>query len=110
MYYTIFRPFRHCRAGKIVLDYYCGFVYTFLRQANSTRIWRNRQTRQLEGLVGATSCKFKSCYPHQNGSRELIAHGFFFACEAVDPARVTGIIKSGKDRDAAKAARRFIQT
>ena len=29
------------------------------------RIWRNWQTRQIQVLIGATRCRFNSCYPHQ---------------------------------------------
>ena len=29
------------------------------------RVWRNWQTRQLQVLVFARRCRFKSCYPHQ---------------------------------------------
>ena len=29
------------------------------------RIWRNWQTRQIQVLIAARLCRFKSCYPHQ---------------------------------------------
>ena len=28
-------------------------------------LWRNRQTRQIQVLVGATRCRFDSCQVHQ---------------------------------------------
>ncbi len=32
--------------------------------SKNKRIWRNRQTRWLQVPVGATRCRFNSCYPH----------------------------------------------
>ena len=32
---------------------------------HSLRLWRNRQTRYLEGVVEVTPCEFKSHQPHQ---------------------------------------------
>ena len=36
------------------------------------RIWRNWQTRMVQVHVRATSCRFKSCYPHQKKTLTLI--------------------------------------
>ena len=36
------------------------------------RIWRNWQTRMVQVHMNASSCRFKSCYPHQvSRSRNL---------------------------------------
>ena len=34
------------------------------RHKKCMRIWRNWQTRSIQVLVGATRCRFESCYPH----------------------------------------------
>lgn len=33
---------------------------------NYMRVWRNWQTRHLEGVVSVSSCGFESHYPHQS--------------------------------------------
>lgn len=44
------------------------------------RIWRNRQTRQIQVLVVAIPCVFKSHYPHQRKTSQLHQlRGFFIA-------------------------------
>ena len=37
----------------------------YIKKVKIKRMWRNWQTRQIQVLMGATSCRFKSCYPHQ---------------------------------------------
>ncbi len=32
-------------------------------------LWRNRQTRQIQVLVGATRCRFDSCQVHQKSAK-----------------------------------------
>lgn len=32
-------------------------------------LWRNRQTRQIQVLVGATRCRFDSCQVHQKKAK-----------------------------------------
>ena len=39
-----------------------------LLEALSTPGWRNWQTRQLEVLVGASSCRFESCPGHYSAA------------------------------------------
>ena len=34
-------------------------------------LWRNRQTRQIQVLVGATRCRFDSCQVHQKRQPRL---------------------------------------
>ena len=41
-------------------------------------MWRNWQTHKTKDLMKATSCRFKSCHPHQN-CRFLREDGFFLA-------------------------------
>jgi hypothetical protein len=38
------------------------------------REWRNWQTRQVEGLVVAIPCRFKSCFPHSLLDLEDLFH------------------------------------
>ncbi len=35
------------------------------------RVWRNWQTRMVQVHVRAISCRFKSCYPHQENSPSI---------------------------------------
>ena len=44
-----------------------GNIYKCLKF--NMRIWRNWQTRMVQVHVKAISCRFKSCYPHQNRNR-----------------------------------------
>ena len=45
----------------ILLDFTRILLYNIMVEM---RIWRNRQTRQIQVLVVAIPCVFKSHYPH----------------------------------------------
>ena len=42
------------------------------------RIWRNWQTRMVQVHMNASSCRFKSCYPHQTESERNSRSDSFF--------------------------------
>ena len=51
-----------------------------------TRVWRNWQTRKIQVLMTARTCRFDPCYPHQTKikrTREKILSSFFrIGCRA----------------------------
>ena len=44
-------------------------------------LWRNRQTRQIQVLVGATRCRFDSCQVHQKKAAKRLP--FFIQSEGL---------------------------
>ena len=42
-----------------------------------SREWRNWQTRTVQVRVRVTSCRFKSCFPHQRGLHVIEAFSLF---------------------------------
>ncbi len=42
------------------------------REKLNMRIWRNWQTRMVQVHVKAISCRFKSCYPHQESAKNFL--------------------------------------
>ena len=60
-----------------------------------TRVWRNWQTRKIQVLMTARTCRFDPCYPHQTKikrTREKILSSFFrIGCQTrITPARNAG--------------------
>ena len=41
--------------------YFCFLIIYYLK----TRVWRNWQTRKIQILMFARTCRFKPCYPYQ---------------------------------------------
>ena len=70
-------------------------------QGCNMQIWWNRQTRQLEGLMSASSCRFKSCYLYQRGVVDTLIYPLV-------PIRQLGVRQSHSiDCDSWKDNRRF---
>ena len=45
------------------------------------RIWRNWQTRMVQVHMNASSCRFKSCYPHHDWVTKKMSPNFFqYSC------------------------------
>ena len=61
-----------------------------------TRVWRNWQTRKIQVLMTARTCRFDPCYPHQakiKRTREKILSSFFqIGCRARIIRTLPGII------------------
>ena len=61
-----------------------------------TRVWRNWQTRKIQVLMTARTCRFDPCYPHQTKikrTREKILSSFFrIGCRARIIRTLPGII------------------
>ena len=55
------------------------------------RMWRNRQTRQIQVLVVAILCGFKSLHPHQESG--YFSH-FFLFLQQIFPVRLVRMCKS----------------
>ena len=55
------------------------------------RIWRNWQTRMVQVHMNASSCRFKSCYPHQSRASTRKSRSGFLLYYGFALAFMTGI-------------------
>ena len=58
------------------------------------QVWRNWQTRMVQVHMNASSCRFKSCYLHQNSELTLAVGSEFFILQDLNLKKARAVKKN----------------